>query len=315
MLFHKESNELPKLITVLGPTASGKTQWSIHLAREFGGEIISADSRQIYKKMDIGTAKPKGEWVRDGLHKTYVVEDIPHHLVDFLNPGNVFTAAEFRDKAIKHAKQIVKNQKIPFLVGGTGLYISSVVDNWQIPRVPPNGKLRRSLEEKNTADLLTLLHALDPVSAQNIDAQNKRRLVRALEVCIFSGQPFSSQRIKGDQLFSLLQIGIDVPREVLNQRIEERIDAMIVQGLLAEVAMMTKQKYGWSLPSMSGIGYRQFRAHLEGTESLERAIDLLKRDTRRFARRQMTWFRRDSRIQWCASYDDARALVKTFLQR
>ncbi|NCO04596.1 MAG: tRNA (adenosine(37)-N6)-dimethylallyltransferase MiaA [Candidatus Magasanikbacteria bacterium] len=311
------SESLPKLVVLLGPTASGKTGLSLQLAKQFDGEIISADSRQIYKKMDIGTAKALGEWHLafgwSGPRRTYFVEDVPHHLVDFLNPGKRFTVAQFRDKAIKYGKMAHQAGKIPMIVGGTGLYISSIVDNLYIPRVPPNKALRESLEQKTTEELMQLLSSMDPVAVQTIDVKNKRRIIRALEVCIFTGESFSGQKKKGTPVFDILQLGIRVDKETLYQRIDTRVDQMVQDGLEEEIRGLLKQKYSWDLPSMSGIGYRQFRAYIEGIQSFEDAVAELKRDTRRFAKRQSTWFKRDKRIIWVDTYDEAVALATQFL--
>ncbi|KKW42896.1 MAG: tRNA dimethylallyltransferase [Candidatus Magasanikbacteria bacterium GW2011_GWA2_56_11] len=308
-----KAERLPKLIVILGPTTAGKTALALELAGKINGEIISADSRQIYKKMDIGTAKVKGEWRRNGLRRTYFVEDVPHHLVDFLDPGKTFTVAEFRDKAIKYTKLAYKEQRVPMIVGGTGLYISSVIDNFVIPRVSPNNKLRQSLSEKDAADLMELLGKLDPAAAKKIDPHNKRRIIRALEVCILTGEQFSGQAKRGDQLFDVLQVGISLPRDVLYERIGRRVDEMMETGLLKEVEALLKQKYGWHLPSMNGIGYRQFRGYFEAGKPIEQCVAELKRDTRQYARRQLTWFRRDKRIQWCESSAEADELIAKFL--
>lgn len=309
------SHKLQKLVVLVGPTASGKTSWSLKLAKDFNGEVICADSRQIFKKMNVGTAKVSGEWKWSRLRKTYFVENIAHHLIDFLDPGKVFTVAEFRDKAIKYTKLIHKNGKIPFMSGGTGLYVQSVIDNYEIPRVSPNSQLRSSLGSRDEVSLLQLLKQLDPKTAETIDKKNKRRIIRALEVSIFSGQPFSEQKIRRERLFDTLLIGIDVPRDVLYDRIHMRIDSMIESGLEREVSNLLKQKYDWQLPSMQGIGYRQFRKYFEGEKSLEETIELLKRDTRHYARRQMTWFRRDKRINWITDYSEVKRLVKNFLEK
>jgi len=311
----QENRKLPKLIVILGSTTCGKTSWSIRLAKKINGEIISADSRQIYKKMTIGTAKSPGEWKRNGIRRTYYIEDVPHHLIDFLDPGKFFTVAEFRDKAIKYAKMAHANARIPIVAGGTGLYIHSVVDNLQIPRVPPNRKLRKSFEEKTPSELLTWLENLDSKTAQSVDPKNKRRIIRALEVCILSGEPFSAQQKKGESIFDTLQIGIEVPREVLYERIDNRVDEMIQQGLVEEVRNLLRQKYSWSLPSMSGIGYRQFKKYFEGIDELDEVIRKLKRDTRRYAKRQASWFKRDPRIKWCLEYEEAERSVVEFLEK
>jgi tRNA dimethylallyltransferase len=306
----KETKQLPKLVVIVGPTASGKTSWSLELAEKYNGEIISADSRQIYKKMSIGTAKVEGAWKKD----IYVVDGVNHYMLDFLDPGKSFTAAQFRDQAVKHIKRSIKSDKLPFLVGGTGLYVQTLIDNYDIPRVPPNKKLRSSLEAKDAKDLVDLLKQLDPKIVETIDKKNKRRLVRALEVCIFTGLPFSEQRLKNDPIFDVLVIGVDVPRELLYDRIEHRVDDMIDNGLEKEIRGLRRQKYSWDMPSMLGIGYRQFRDYLDGDEPIEAAIKKLKRDTKRFARRQLTWFRRDKRIKWVSTCKDADKLIREFLK-
>lgn len=312
-----KKDEKQKVIVICGPTAAGKTNWSIELAKKIDGEIISADSRQIFKKMDIGTAKPEGEWQWKanwkGLRRSFFVEEIPHHLLDFLDPGKRFTVAEFRDMATKYIKLAHKNGRIPIVVGGTGLYINALVDNLQIPRVPANPKLRSSLEDKTNKDLYDLLKNLDPKCAENIDAKNKRRLIRALEVCILTGEPFSAQKRKGESMFNFLQIGVKTERETLHERISLRVDKMLEKGIVEEIKQLLKQKYSWQLPSMSGIGYRQFKNYFEGTETLEEASEKLKRDTRRYARRQMTWFKRDKSIHWCENYKEVEKLAIDFL--
>lgn len=306
--------EKPKLIVLLGPTACGKTDWSLRLAKKHNGEIISADSRQIYNQMNIGTAKEPGEWRWSGLRRTYFIAGIPHHLIDFLDPGKKFTVAHFRDKALKYVKLSFKNKRQPIIVGGTGLYISSLADNLQIPRTPPNKKFRESLDEKNVDELFKLLQEIDSESAQKIDKNNKRRVIRALEVSILSGEQFSKQRLHGEQLFEVLKIGIEVDRDELYSRIDKRIDAMMKKGLLKEVKKLISKKYSWDLPSMSGIGYRQFKDFLEGKQSLDEAVGLLKKDTKRYAKRQLTWFRRDKEIKWVKNYEDAERIVEEFLK-
>ncbi len=309
----KETSLLPKVVMIVGPTTSGKTEWGLKIAKKYNGEIISADSRQIYRHMTIGTAKPLGEWRFSGLRRVYYVDDVAHHLVDFLNPGKTFTAAEFRDRAMKHVKAITRAGKLPIIVGGTGLYIETLVHNYSIPRVPPNKKLRAGFEEKSIGELITWLGQLDPDAAATIDPHNKRRIIRALEVCILSGKQFSKQKKKGDPVFNILKLGISVPRDVLYERIDSRIDAMIAGGLEHEVGFLVKQKYGWNLPSMSGIGYRQFRPYLEGRETLAQATAHLKQDTKKYAKRQVTWFKRDQEILWYTSFTEADKKISTFV--
>ena len=313
----EKKNGLPKVIVILGPTACGKTSWSLKISKKINGEIISADSRQVFKKMDIGTAKEPGDWrwhvSWNGLRRSYYIEDVPHHLIDFLDPGKSFNAAEFRDKAVKYVKMTYKHGRVPVVAGGTGLYISTLVDNFNIPRIPPNNKLRKSLEEKSHDQLMELLETLDIKTAKKIDVRNKRRIIRALEVSILTGEPFSDQQKKGEPMFDFLQIGISTPRDVLHDRINARVDSMVDAGLIDEIKLLLRQKYSWDLPSMSGIGYKQFKCLFDGVCSEDEAIENLKRDTRRFARRQLTWFRRDKRIEWFDNYDDAEKRILDFL--
>jgi len=308
-----ETSVLPKVVVLVGPTTSGKTEWGLKLAQKFNGEIICADSRQIYRYMTVGTAKPRGEWRFSGLRRVYYIDNIPHYLIDFLNPGKTFTAAEFRDRAMKHIKAITRAGKLPIIVGGTGLYIEALTNNYSIPRVPPNKKLRAGFEEKTTAELISWLGQFDPDAAASIDPHNKRRIIRALEVCILSGKQFSKQKKKGDPLFNVLKLGISVSREELYARIDTRVDMMITDGLEKEVRYLVKQKYGWNLPSMSGIGYRQFKSYIDHKITLEEAIANLKQDTREYAKRQLTWFKRDHEIQWCTNLGEAEKKISDFL--
>jgi tRNA dimethylallyltransferase len=297
-------NILPKLIVILGPTASGKTGLAIKLAKKFNSEILSADSRQIYKYMNIGTAKTTKQEMKG----------IKHYMIDVVKPNEVLSLAQYKNKAVKLINDISKRGKTPFLVGGTGLYISTIVDNWLIPKVGPTKKLRSELENKSNIWLFRKLEKIDPATAKKIDPNNKRRLVRALEVCLSSGRLFSDERRRGEPLFDVLEIGIKLSQRELYQRINKRVDLMIKQGLLNEVKKLVKSGYKWNLPAMSGIGYRQIGMYLRGEITLEEAINLIKRDSRRYAKRQMTWFRRDKRIKWMNNYDQARKWIKEFLR-
>lgn len=309
---------LPKIIAVVGPTASGKTDLGLALAKEFNGEIISADSRQIYKKMDIGTAKPKADYrlqTTDYSSGVYVIEGAPHHLMDIVDPGEEFSLADYKKLALLAINDILSRGKLPIIVGGTGLYIRALVDNFDIPKIKPSKKLRQQLEKKSLAQLVALLKKIDPASAQKVDLKNPRRVLRALEVFILSGESFFNQRTKSAPLFNMLQIGINLPRAELFARIDRRVDQQIKDGLVEETKSLAKQKYGWNLPSMSGIGYKQIGFYVRGEKSLAEAVELLKRDSRRYAKRQMTWFNQDKRIHWLSGGDYAAAsdLVKKFL--
>jgi tRNA dimethylallyltransferase len=311
------TKKLPSLIVILGATASGKTKLAIELAKKYNGEIISADSRQVYKKMDIGTAKPIGKWESYCETAAYMVEGVPHYLIDIVDPGEIFSVSNFKQLALERIDDILKRGKTPFIVGGTGLYIWSVVDNLILPDVAPHKKLRNGLEDKSLDELVVLLKKLDPESAKVIDLNNSRRVIRALEVNIMTGGSFIEQKQKNPPLFNALQIGLSVEREKLYERIDKRVDEQISAGLVGEVEGLIKQKYSFSLPSMNGIGYRQIGAYLNNEMDLEKAIDLVKRDTRHYARRQLTWFRRDKRIEWRAveEKEEIDNLIEDFLDK
>lgn len=311
-----DKNNLPKIVVILGPTASGKTDLAIALAKKFNGEIINADSRQVYKKMDIGTAKPPGKWEKTADGKVFLVEGVPHHLMDILDPGDDFTLADFKERAQAAITDILARGRLPLIVGGTGLYVWTLIDNLDIPRVPPNKKLRKELEKKTLPELVALLKKLDPEHAETVDLKNPRRVLRALEVIIWSGESFAAQKTKSPPCYEALQIGISWPREELFARINARVDKQMADGLLTEAKKLAKQKYGWNLPSMTGIGYRQMGYFLRGEMPLPAAVEVLKRDTRRYAKRQLTWFKRDARIKWIdkADPDVATKFVQEFLK-
>ncbi len=293
--------EKPKLIVILGPTASGKTKLALELAKKNNGEIINADSRQIYKEMDIGTGKMDiGYWILD------------IHLIDIINPNQKFSLSQYKKLAVEKIREIQKRNKTPFLVGGTGLYISSIVDNLEIPKAPPDNKIREKLSKLNSEKLFEELKKIDLKSAEIIGGNNKRKLIRALEVYEITGKPFSAQQTKDRPLFDVLQIGIKIDREKLYKKIDQRVDKMIEMGLVKEVQNLTK-KYSFDLPAMSGIGYREIGLYLQNKTTLEEAVQRMKFRTHQYARRQMTWFRRDERIEWIEDYEEAEKLVEKFL--
>jgi tRNA dimethylallyltransferase len=299
-----------KLIVILGSTASGKTEWAIKLAQKFNGEIISADSRQIYRGMDIGTAKPidKG--------------GIPHYLIDVVNPDEEWTLAQFQKMAKEKIENIQQQSKIPFLVGGTGLYIQAVVDNLEIPKVAPSQALRKKLEQKSTQELFEDLKRLDLKTAEIIDSKNRRRLIRALEVRIISKASFISAKQIGESLFETLQIGIRISQEKIYKRIDKRVEEQIEQGLESEVKKICEElsqklpeEKIWQLPSMSGICYQEFKGYLEGKIDLAEVIKLIKLHNRQYARKQITWFKRDKRIHWVTKFEEAEDLIRNFLSK
>lgn len=298
-----------KLLVIVGQTASGKSVLALFLAKKYGGEIISADSRQIYQKLDIGANKEKGG--KKG--KYYFVKGIKHSLISVISPKQNFTLANFKSRAIKEIKKIQKQGKLPILVGGTGLYIQAIVDNLSIPEVPPDEKFRLRLEKLSNKRLIERLKKLDPKALKKIAPENKRRLIRALEVSIKTGKKFSELQKKGKPLFDILQIGINVSKEKLYKKINARVDKMIQEGLFKEVKNLYK-KYG-PVPALSGIGYAEIIQYLDGKISLEEAVRLIKRNTRRYSRRQMSWFKRDSRIVWIKNSYEAEKEIKKWLKK
>lgn len=300
---------LKPLIVILGPTASGKTELSIKLARKFNGEIINADSRQIYKELDIGTGKIESQkFVKSKVCK--VKDSI--HMIDIVAPNQKFSLSQYKKLAVNKIKEIQKRDKIPFLVGGTGLYLSSIVDNLKIPKVPANEKIRVELEKLNSEELFEKLKKIDLKSAEIIGENNKRKLIRALEVYKITGKPFSLQQTKGKILFDVLQIGVKMDREKLYKKIDQRVDKMIEMGLVEEVKNLIK-KYSFDLPAMSGIGYKEISLYLQNKIALAKAIQKIKFRTHQYARRQMTWFRKNKNIKWIEKREEAEELIGKFL--
>ena len=293
------------LVVIVGPTAVGKTRLALRLAGELEAEVVSADSRQVYRGMDIGTDKPAAE----------ERQRVPHHLVDIVDPDEKLTLARYQDMAYAAIEDVLARGRVPLLVGGTGLYIKSVVEGWSIPRVKPNEALRaelyREAEVKGEEALHARLRQVDPVAAEKIDPRNVRRVIRALEVYLETGKPISELQRRRPPPYRILQIGLTMDRAALYQRIDQRVDRMIERGLVEEVRGLVEQGYGRELPAMSGLGYRQIGCYLRGEISLEEAIRLIKRDTRRFVRQQYNWFRLDDeRIHWFRALDDPYERVK-----
>ena len=288
-----EYSQNPPLIVIVGPTAVGKTALALRLGRTLDVEVVSADSRQVYRGMDIGTAKPTPEERRL----------VPHHLIDVVDPDEPFGLAQYQTMAYAAIDDVLARGRLPLLVGGSGQYVRAVVEGWGIPRVPPDRALRdelyRQAETQGAEALHARLRTLDPVAAERIDPRNVRRVVRALEVCLCTGERISDLQRRRPPPYRILQIGLTMPRPSLYRRIDERVDRMLAAGLVAEVQSLVARGYDYELPSMSGLGYRQIGAYLRGEISLDEAVHLIKRETRRFVRQQYNWFRLDDeRIHW-----------------
>ena len=283
----------PPLILIVGPTAVGKTELAIQLAERLNGEIVSADSRLFYRGMDVGTAKPTPE----------EQARLPHHLIDIADPDEILSLAVFQQKARDAIADIHTRNKIPFLVGGTGQYIRAVTEGWTPPEVRPDEKLRDELErlkdEKGIIWLHDKLHSLDPQAAEKIDARNFRRTIRALEVILTTGKPFSTQRGQSKSPYQLITIGLTRPRTELYERVDQRIEMMFANGFLDEAKRLVEKGYSPSLPTMSAIGYRECIRVINGELSEEQAKAEIRRATRVFVRRQANWFKEsDPNIRW-----------------
>jgi tRNA dimethylallyltransferase len=292
---------MKRLVAIVGPTATGKSRLALHLACKLDAEIVSADSRQVYWHLDIGTAKPTPE----------ELSVVPHHLIDIIDPDEDFSLAQYQQLAGEAIAGIQERGRLPLLVGGSGLYMWAVLEGWQIPRVPPDTEFRDRLE-KQAAEvggerLYQELVKADPVAAQGIDPHNVRRVIRALEVSNYAPSA-SGLRKKATPPYDSLIIGLTTDRKELYQRTDARVDEMIERGLVEEVKKLVEMGYASDLPAMSGIGYRQIGMYLRGELELPQAIERIKVETHRLVRQQYNWFRlKDERIHWIGINSDAEA--------
>ncbi len=281
------------MLIILGPTAVGKTDLAIELALRLNGEVVSADSRLFYRGMDIGTAKPSAQEMRG----------VRHHLINVANPDETWSLARFQQEARRAIEDIHRRGRLPLLVGGTGQYVRAVTEGWTPPEAKPDERLRGILEKMAEEHTIYWLHdklrMIDPPAADSIDPRNLRRTVRALEVILTTGQPFSRQRRVSESPYRLIAIGLKRSREELYRRVDARIEAMFEQGLLDEVQKLIEKGFSPDLPSMSAIGYREAAAVLRREMTLEEAKTQMKRLTRIFVRRQANWFKEnDPNIRW-----------------
>jgi tRNA dimethylallyltransferase len=283
-----ESGAKP-LLVILGPTASGKTSFSIKLAKKFNGEVISADSRQIYKYMDIGTAKVKNN----------EAEGVRHYMIDEVEPDKEFTLADYVRKAKFHIEEILKHGKLPILVGGTGLYIRAICQNYNIPHVAPNYELREQLEKEileNGEDaVFQKLVELDPDAAARIHPHNHVYVIRAIEIALAG---MNKRNMQGESEYNVLKLGMDWERERLYERIDARAKNQIDDGLINETKTLLEKGYTTKLPSMSSLGYPEISAYLNGDISLDDALKMIQQNTRNYAKRQLTWFRNEPNVLW-----------------
>lgn len=319
---------MEKLLVICGPTGTGKTDTAIALAKKFNGELVSADSRQVYIEMDIGTGKeiqkPEIRNQRSELrikkeNGKWIVNDIPIHLYDVKKPDERFSLAEYQQLALERIKDIHSRGKLPILVGGTGLYIQAVTEGLKIPKVAPNQELRDKLEDETVENLLVELEKVDPDYFQKVDKNNKRRVVRALEVYHQTGEAFSSLQKKYKVPFETLKIGLTSDREELYKRNDLRVDKWFDIGFVDEVKNLL-ETYSVELPAMSSLGYRQVAMYIKGSLGSAEAKQRIKFDYHGYIRRQLTWFKRDPSIYWfdisIKNYgDEVAELVSEWLTR
>ncbi len=284
---------MKRLVAIVGPTGIGKSRLALHLAGIFQGEIVSADSRQVYRYLDIGTAKPTPQ----------ELSLIPHHLINIIDPDGDFSLAQYQAMAYQAIEDIQQRNRLPFLVGGSGLYVRAVLEGWRIPGVSPDPQFRYNIEklacEGGAEELYRELTRIDPDAARKIDRRNVRRVIRALEVHAKTNKPFSELGQKKAPAFDSFIIGLTADRAWLYRMVDRRVDEMIERGLVREVENLLKMGYDLNLPAMSGIGYRQVGQSLKGELTLEAAVRKIKTETHRFIRHQYAWFRpSDERIRW-----------------
>ncbi|MCB9802823.1 tRNA (adenosine(37)-N6)-dimethylallyltransferase MiaA [Candidatus Nomurabacteria bacterium] len=296
-----------KIIVILGPTASGKSDFAVKLAKKFNGEIISADSRQIYKNLDIGSNKiSKAEQ-----------QGIKHYLLDQIKIDQEFSLFDWQQTAFLDIKKIIKNKKLPIIIGGTGLYLSSILQNYQLPET--DKELRAKLNTLELKKLKAKLEKIDPLGIKKIDLKNKVHVVRALEYIIANQKNFRDAQQTSDCPYDYLIFGLTSERENLYQKINQRVDQMIDSGLVEEVKKIYQKFPNKNLPALSGIGYQEIIKYLEKKISLEEAIDLIKKNTRHYAKRQMTWFRRMEKqglkIIWNKNLEQVSKYIAKFLEK
>ena len=290
---------LPKIMVIVGPTASGKSDLAIRLAQKFSGEIISADSRQVYRGLNIGTGKVSKKEQRL----------VPHHLLDVANPKQTFSVAQYQKLAHKAIKDILNRGKLPIIVGGTGQYIDTVVYDMALPEVPPDYKLRAKLEKQTPEQLFKRLQKLDPERAKNIDRQNPRRLIRALEIIVTTGKPVGTIKLKSP--YDVLWLGLN-PKDV-EKRITTRLAKRFKQGMISEVKKLRANGVSWQRLHDLGLEYRWVGEFLQNNISKSEMLQSLEQAIRQYSKRQMTWFKRNHHIHWLKNPAEATRLCRAFL--
>ena len=318
-----------KILVILGPTSSGKSDIAIKLAKKFHGEIISADSRQIYRGMDIGTGKVTGKFLpvipsersesRDpaAVRKIYMSHDIPHYMIDIISPRTDYNVAKFKKQAEKIIEDILNRGKLPIICGGTGFWISAVVDDINFPEVKPNWNLRKKLEKYSVDKLFLMLKKLDSKRAKTIDAKNGVRLIRAIEICKAIKKVPQIRNTKYEILntkYEFLQIGIKLSQEKLHANIKKRLEQRFNQGMIDEVKKLHAQGLNWKKIQSFGLGYFWIPLYLQNKLTKEELFEKVFQAEKNYAKRQMTWFKQDKRIEWFENYKEIEKTAKIFLK-
>jgi len=293
-------NDLPKIIIILGPTATGKSELGVVLAAEFNGEIISADSRQVYKEMNIGTNKI----TKEEMH------GVSHHLLDVASPRRNFNVARFQKYAVSAIKKIIKKNKLPIIVGGSPFYIYSVADGWVFPNSKKNSLLRKKLNRKSSSELIKILEEIDFDYAQKIDSSNPRRIIRAIEIAKKLGKV---PDLKKQPLFNPVFIGLKLPIPLLHDKIKKRLRSRIRKGLIDEVAKLQKNGLSWTRLENFGLEYRWVAFYLQKKISREEMEKGIIKDSMKLVKNQMNWFKKDERIKWVNTTDEARTIIHNFM--
>ena len=306
----------PKVLAIVGPNASGKSDLAVQLAHKFNGEIISADSRQVYRGLDLSSGKVPGKWRIRGFNRRYEYQDIPHHLVDIVSPRKSFTVQQYKKKAQRALQDILQRGKLPIVAGGTGFYVDALLYDFQIPEAPPNKQLRKELESLTTEQLMHRLSALDPNRARSIDAKNRRRIIRAIEIVVSIHSPVPQiDLFNKESPYNLLKIGIELPKGELKRKIAARLDRRIKDGMIEEVKRTHLLGVSWERLKSMGLEFHHIIQHIKGEIPKEEMVTLIETKDHQFSRKQMVWFKRDKNTIWIDVPAKASPLVQDFLSR
>lgn len=308
-----------KIIVILGPTASGKSEIAVKIAKKIDGEIISADSRQVYKGLNIGSGKVPRDKSKN---QNYFYKGIKHYLIDVASPKRTFTVTQYQKLAKKSLTNIIKRGKIPIICGGTGLYIDALIYDYKFPKVPPQPKLRKKLEKKSTEELFKQLQKLDPRRAKNIDKNNRRRLIRALEIILVTNKPVpllnniraNPRSNQCESAYEVLKIGIKKSSEELKKLIAKRLKKRLKEGMIEEVENLRYQ-YGlsWKKLNNFGLEYRYISRYLRSLINKKEMINLIQKESEKYAKRQITWFKRDKNIIWIENPQKSFSIIQDWL--